>query len=292
MTKYCGRNFSVTELNLIRQLIADHPELLRNAISREVCRILQWYKPDGGLKDMSCRVALLRMQTDGLITLPAPSRAKAPLRRVESTSATDPRDPILQPVHQLGPLLLQKVVGSQSHLWNEYIERYHYLGYTPLPGAQIRYFVMIGQEIVALLGFGAAAWQAAPRDEYIGWSDSQRKRNLPLVVNNARFLVLPWVQVKNLASKILSMAVKQVPKDWLKQYAIKPVLMETFVEVDRFEGTCYKAANWAYVGMTKGRGKLGPSGVQSVPIKDILVYPMDISFRKKLSTEQPSNTSN
>ncbi len=290
MTKYCGRIFSVAEMTKIRELIVGHPEFHRQALSKEVCRLLQWYKPDGGLKDMSCRVAMLRMHADGLIVLPAPRWAKPSVRHVESTSATDPRDPILQPVHQLGPLLLQKVVGSQSRLWNEYIERYHYLGYTPLPGAQIRYFVMIGQEIVALLGFGAAAWQAAPRDNYIGWSNSQRKRNLPLVVNNARFLVLPWVQAKNLASKILSMAVKQVPKDWQKQYAIKPVLMETFVEIDRFEGTCYKAANWVNVGMTKGRGKLGPSGIQSVPIKGILVYPMDINFKKILNTELPSNT--
>ena len=284
MTKYCGRNFSATEMDQIRQLIADHPERHRKALSQDVCRILQWLKPDGGLKDMSCRVAMLRMHADGRITLPLPRRVKAPVRRVESTSATDPHDPILNPVQHLGPLLLRKVEGApQSRLWNEYVERYHYLGYTPLPGAQIRYFVMLGQEVVALLGFGAAAWQVAPRDNYIGWTEAQRKCHLPLVVNNARFLILPWVQVKNLASKVLGMAVKQVPKDWQERYAIKPVLMETFVEIDRFEGTCYKAANWVCVGMTQGRGKLGPSGKQSVPIKDILVYPMDINFKKYLT---------
>lgn len=292
MTKYCGRNFSTTEMHLIRQLIADHPEYHRVALSQHVCRMLQWYKPDGGLKEMSCRVAMLRMHTDGLIVLPPPRRAKFPLRRIEFTSATDPHDPILQPVHRLGPLVLRKVDRSQSRLWNEYIERYHYLGYTPLPGAQLRYFVMLDQQIVALLGFGAAAWQVAPRDNYIGWTDALRKCHLPLVVNNARFLILPWIKVKNLASKILSMAVKQVPKDWQEQYAIKPVLMETFVETDRFEGTCYKAANWIRVGMTKGRGKLGPSGKQSVPIKDILVYPMSIDFKKILTTEPDLRTSN
>jgi len=284
MTTYCGRDFSVEEMHLIRGLIADHPEDHRAALSRQVCRMLQWYKADGGLKEMSCRVAMLRMHADELIELPPARKAKPALRSIEFTAATDPHHPIVQPVHHLGPLVLRKVERSQSRLWNEYIQRYHYLGYTPLPGAQLRYFVMLEQQVVALLGFGAAAWQAAPRDNYIGWTHALRQRNLPLVVNNARFLILPWIQVKNLASKILGMAVKQVPQDWQEQYAIKPVLMETFVETDRFTGTCYKAANWAHVGLTKGRGKLGPSGMQSVPIKDILLYPLNRDFKKILTT--------
>jgi hypothetical protein len=269
---------------LIRHLIADHPEYHRAALSQHVCRMLEWYKADGGLKEMSCRVAMLRMHADDLIELPPARRAKSPLRSMEFTTETDPLHPIMQPVHQLGPLVLCKVERSQSRLWNEYIQRYHYLGYTPLPGAQLRYFVMLDQQVVALLGFGAAAWQAAPRDNYVGWTHDLRQRRLPLVVNNARFLILPWIQVKNMASKILGMAVKQVPQDWQEQYAIKPVLMETFVETDRFAGTCYKAANWIHVGQTKGRGKLGPSGKQSVPIKDILLYPLSRDFKKILST--------
>ncbi|MCG2741303.1 MAG: DUF4338 domain-containing protein [Syntrophaceae bacterium] len=284
MNCYCGRDFSATEITRIRQLMADHPACHRAELSRQVCRMLQWYKADGGLKEMSCRVAMLRMHADGLIHLPPPRRAKATLRTISFTKATNPRNPILQPVHRLGPLLLRKVERSASLLWNEYIGRYHYLGYTPLPGAQLRYFVMLDLQIIALLGFGAAAWQAAPRDHYIGWTHSLRKRHLPLVVNNARFLILPWVQVNNLASKILSLAAKQVPEDWQKQYEITPVLMETFVETGRFAGTCYKAANWVHVGKTKGRGKLGPSGKQSVPIKDLWLYPLDRNFRKILTT--------
>jgi hypothetical protein len=284
MTVYCGRGFSATEMARIVQLMADNPEYHRADLSREVCRILQWYKADGGLKEMSCRVAMLRMHADGLIQLPAPRRTKPALRPFCSTSATDPQESILHPVHHLGPLSLRLVGRNESSLWNEYIGRYHYLGYTPLPGAQLRYFVLLDQQVIALLGFGAAAWQAAPRDEYIGWTHSLRKRHLPLVVNNARFLILPWVQVKNLASKILAMAVKQLPNDWQKQYQITPVLMETFVETDRFAGTCYKAANWISVGSTKGRGKLGPSGKQSVPIKDLLLYPLHKDFRRLLTS--------
>jgi len=284
MTNYCGRNFSDTEIELIMQMMADHPEYHRADLSRRICRMLPWYKADGGLKEMSCRVTMLRMHADGLIHLPPPRRTKAALRTISFTQETDPKSPVLKPVHSLGPILLRKIERTESRLWNEYIERYHYLGYTPLPGAQLRYFVLHDQEIIALLGFGAAAWQAAPRDNYIGWSHTLRKRHLPSIVNNARFLILPWVQVKNLASKILSMAVKQIQEDWQKQYQIKPVLMETFVETNRFAGTCYKAANWVHVGTTKGRGKLGPMNVQSVPFKDILLYPLDRNFRKILST--------
>ena len=284
MTVYCGRDFSTTEIARIVQLIADNPEYHRANLSREVCRILQWYKADGGLKEMSCRVAMLRMHADGLIELPTPRRTKPALLPFCSTSATDPKEPILHPVHNLGALSLHLIGRNNSSLWNEYIGRYHYLGYTPLPGAQLRYFVLLDQQVIALLGFGAAAWQAAPRDDYIGWTHSLRKRHLPLVVNNARFLILPWVQVKNLASKILAMAVKQLPIDWQNQYQITPVLMETFVETNRFAGTCYKAANWIHVGTTKGRGKLGPSGKQSVPIKDLLLYPLQKDFRRILTT--------
>ncbi len=170
-------------------------------------------------------------------------------------------------------------------MWlNEYIHRYHYLGHKTLPGAQLRYFVTIDQQIVAALGFGASAWQTAPRDQFIGWNDEQRQNNLALVVNNARFLIMPWVQCKNLASKILSMMAHRLCDDWDAQYNIRPVLLETFVDTERFTGTCYKAANWTHVGQTKGRGKLGPSGKQSVPIKDIWLYPLCRQFKHRLTS--------
>jgi len=247
--------------------------------------MLSWYKTDGGLKDMSCRVAMLRMQDDGLIQLPVSLRAK-PSRRSSppETSATEPQSIIQSPVHQLGALQLCLVTSKDSRLWNEYIQRYHYLGYTPLPGAQLRYFVVMENQVVALLGFGASAWQVAPRDAFIGWDHEQRRQGLALIVNNARFLILPWVQSKNLASKILAMIARQLPIDWFNRYSIQPVLMETFVETGRFAGTCYRAANWIHVGQTKGRGKLGPVGVQSVPIKDIFLYPLTRKFKSILKS--------
>ena len=282
MIRYSGREFTTDELEQIRNLIKNNPRFNRSRLSREVCEMFRWLKPDGKLKDMSCRVAMLRMHEDGTIQLPPPTRIKRPLRKITSTPATDPQSPLLSPVHLLRPLRFQMVTKVDSALWNEFIERYHYLGYTPLSSAQLRYFIYAGTQLVALMGFGAAAWQTAPRDQFIGWNHKQRKKNLHLITNNARFLILPWIQSKNLASKILSLTARTIQDDWEEKYNIRPVLLESFVERKRFTGTCYKAANWHLCGKTKGRGKLGPAGRISVPIKDIWLYPLDKKFRGML----------
>ena len=283
MRRYCGREFCAQELALIRALIAEDPSGTRADLSRLTCQRLHWYKADGGLKEMSCRVAMLRMQQDALIELPPP-RCQRPQARIRFTPSTAPQPALEQPVHALAALQLQAVHRQHdSRLWNEYIHRYHYLGYQPLPGAQLRYFVSAGSTRVALLGFGASAWQSAARERFIGWGHESRKRNLHLIVNNARFLILPWVKCQNLASKLLAMAARQVPDDWQARYGYRPVLMETFVEAARFTGACYRAANWTKVGQTKGRGKLGPSGKQSVPVKDLWLYPLQRNFRRVLS---------
>jgi len=283
MKRYCGRVFTEPELDGIRKLIGEDPKRTRADLSRLTCKLLGWYKTDGGLKEMSCRVAMLRMAEDGLITLPPPRRKPPPPQVLSFTAQTDPRPELTQPVHALNPVQLRLVEPEQSRLWNEYIHRYHYLGHKPLPGAQLRYFVTVDQNIIAALGFGAAAWQTAPRDQWIGWSHEQRQRHLPFIVNNARFLIMPWVRSKNLASHILAKVAKRLPVDWLRQYGIRPVLLETFVDTERFSGTCYKAANWTCVGKTKGRGKLGPAGKQSVPIKDIWLLPLCRQFKKQLT---------
>ena len=285
MIRYCGRDFSKQELVVIRQLISENPSATRAVLSRLACQALHWYKVDGGLKEMSCRVAMLRMQDDGLIKLPAARHRHCPANNVQFTSATHPKPKINKPVDALACVQLRIVMGrQQSRLWNEYIHRYHYLGYKPLPGAQSRYFVISGNDIIALLGFGASAWQCAPRDKYIGWTHDQRKKKLQYIVNNARFLILPWVKCKNLASKILSLTSHRLSGDWQGHYGYQPVLLETFVERDRFAGTCYKAANWVLVGQTKGRGKLGPAGKISVPIKDLWLYPLERNFRHILTS--------
>ena len=284
--RYCGREFTQSELDGIKLLISDNPDSSRARLSRLVCEQLGWLRPDGRLKDMSCRVAMLRMSDDGLIQLPAPRNGNnngRPYRR--RTPQADPEFlfPVDAPVGTLEDLEVRQVADrEESHLWNEYIDRYHYLGYQPLPGAQLRYFARADGRVLALLGFGAAAWKTAPRDRFIGWSAEQRERRLHLVTNNARFLILPWVRSQNLASRLLSMATRRLADDWEEQYGYRPVLVETFVESPRFRGTCYKAANWIHVGETRGRGKLDVENKAQLPVKSIWVFPLVRNFRRRL----------
>jgi len=283
--RYCGRDFSPAELSAIAELMRSEPKLNRAQLSRRVCEMLNWRTSDGTLKDMSCRVAMLRMQADGLIELPA-SRIRQRRRRAQApaTSRSDPQSPLTQPVHELPTLRLEIVQAASPHaqLWNEYMARYHELGYTPLSGSQMRYAVFAGERWVALLSFGASAWRLASRDAFIGWSDTQRSANLQRVVNNARFLILPWVMSKGLASKTLAIVARRLPADWQQRYGYRPVLLETFVQTDRHKGTCYRAANWIHVGQTVGRGKKALTHQQTLPIKDVWLYPLRRDYAEHL----------
>lgn len=191
--RYCGRNFTGEEISWIRDLIAREPQANRARLSELVSGGLAWLRPDGRLKKMSCRLAMLRMQRDGLISLPPPRNRNGNGRICpELTTASEPREPVTCPAGSLGKLVFQRVEKPQdSRLWNELIERYHYIGYKPLSGDQIRYLVIGGGNLLSALGFGSAAWKIAPRDSLIGWSLEERRRNLHLVVNNARFLIFP-----------------------------------------------------------------------------------------------------
>ena len=281
--RYSGRVFGPPEIERVREIIRAHPQASRQQLSYRVCEVFDWRKLDGSLKDMSCRVALLRMHREGLIELPAPRHKVNPCRSFSRRTPQAEPEPLLKAVvHELAGLHLELVERAGSALWNEYIDRYHYLGYQPLPGAQLRYFAYAGERLVGLMGFGAAPWKSGPRDEWIGWSRTQRHRNLGGVINNARFLILPWVRVSSLASKLLAMATRALPAHWEGRYGYRPVLLETFVEAERFAGTCYRAANWTCVGQTQGRGKLGDHRLGQVPIKTVWVYPLAKDFRVRL----------
>jgi hypothetical protein len=197
---------------------------------------------------------------------------------------TDPRASIQGSVEAF-ELTLTLVERGTSGIWNEYIDRYHYLGYKTLGGEQLRYFVRHGDELVGLVGFGASAWKVGARESFIGWSSGQKEKNLYRVVNNARFLILPWVQIKNGASKILSMVERRLPVDWEARYGYRPVLLETYVQKDKFRGTCYKAANWIHVGDTQGRGRGDRHHNVKVPIKGIWLKPLCQDFRKILCSD-------
>jgi len=279
--RYCGRDFTKDEIFWIR----DHLSIKginRYSLSKRFCEEFNWRKADGGLKDMSCRVAHLRMEKDGLIKLPPPRNPGGKTYKgVPRTLFTLPQPEITNPAGSFN-LTLELVSRGTSSLWNEFIDKYHYLGYTALPGAQLRYFIKAGENILALLGFGAAAWAMECRDRYLGWDNSTRKKNLHLIANNARFLILPWVKSKNLASRILSKVSKRLVSDWEEVYKYRPVLLETCVEKNRFLGTSYKASNWIYAGDTKGRGKLDRHKEYKVPVKSVWLYPLCRNYREYL----------
>lgn len=283
MYRYCGKIWSTEELRQVRDLIASRPEANRADLSRLVCEALHWYRPNGKVKEMSCRVAMLRMRRDGLIELPAPTSHRPGQYKIVETPDGDPKPDIVCNLREFRDLTVQIVTrGPKLRRWNEFVGRYHYLGYKMLPGSQIRYFIMDGERVLGAMGFGAAAWKAAPRDNFIGWTHEERERGLNLIVGQSRFLILPWVHCKNLASKTLAMVTKRLPSDWEELYGFKPVLLETFVDITRFRGTCYKASNWINVGNTQGRGKLDRYSEFSQSVKSIWCFPLTRDFRQRL----------
>ncbi|MCP4872854.1 MAG: DUF4338 domain-containing protein, partial [Proteobacteria bacterium] len=249
---------------------------------------LEWTNALGQPKLMSCRVGLLRLHRSGLIELPAPTGSNGNGRPLKHEPKEWPEAvPLDGSVGRLCGLRLSPVTDKQtSRLWNGLIDRYHYLGYTPLPGAQVRYLIEYDQGLLGALGFGAAAWKVAARDRWIGWEAAVREAHLGRVLNNARFLLLPWVRVKNLASKVLALSARQVADDFAARYGERPVLLETFVEIPRFRATCYRAANWRYLGDTTGRGKGERTHRAVLPRKGVYVYPLRADFRRELGVAQ------
>lgn len=279
--------FSNTDLKKVRTILQANPLVNRQNLSRMICQEFQWIAPNGRLKEMSCKVAMLKLHRNGLIELPAPRRTSNNGYAVKISSLSDPGFSLHKSIQEIGAIEIKPVATKmESRLWNELIERYHYLGHKPLPGAQIRYLLYCREGLLGAIGFSAAAWKTAPRDTWIGWNRERREKNLQLVVNNSRYLIVPWVRVKHVASKILSLCARRIRADWKARYAYEPVLLETFVEKDRFKGTCYKAANWVYVGSTQGRGKKDVHHEHREPIKDIWMYPLQTDFRQTLQGGQ------
>ena len=281
--RYCGRDFTEDDLELIRSLAVELPT--RTAIAEAACLALGWLRHDGRTAAMSARVALLRMARDGLVVLPPPRNGNgngAISARMEPISEL----PIGVPttLSELGPIELVRVdTKAASIRWRTLIATHHYLGYTPFAGAQLRYLVESLYGTLGALGFAASAWACAPRDGHIGWDTATRKARLHLVVGNARFLILPNVTVPNLASHILGSGSRRLAADWQCVYGYQPVLLETFVETGRFTGASYRAANWLHVGQTKGRGKLDRYNEHALPVKDVYLYPLQRNYRRVLT---------
>jgi len=284
---FCGRTFSAADLTLIREVAADCGPLGLTEIARTVCELLDWTRPSGRLKTHECRQWLARLHDRGLVSLP-PLRPTGPQgpRRIAWTTASDPPPPIRGRVRDVTPLRFTVVTTADDRaLWTQLIDRYHYLRFRVPVGAQLRYLVHAGpapSPIVACLLWTSAAWKIAVRDRWIGWTDPQRAVHLPSVVNNGRFLILPWVQVPHVASAILARAVRHVPDDWEAAYGTRPLLLETLVDAQRFAGTCYRAANWQLLGDTQGRGRMDRHhAAHGAAPKRVFVYPLvdDVQHR-------------
>jgi len=289
LEKFCGQTVDAEQLSEIVEIIETFPKLSRTELSNTVCELFSWKRPTGKLKSVECRQFLERLDEKGTIKLPACRKqyTNKGAAKVQRTGKADIQPTISTKLKRLSPILLTRVDNQeQRQLWYEYVDRYHYLGYQLPFGAQLRYFIKSGatSDILGCFQFSSPAWKMAPRDRWIGWVDDQRKANLQKIINNSRFLILPWVEVKNLASRALSLTVKSVPDDWQGCYGYRPVLMETLVDRKRFKGTCYRAANWIHVGKTTGRGRMDRDhSRQGAAVKEIYVYPLSSRFRQELA---------
>lgn len=284
-----GRYFTGQELLELQETIRLFPRLSRKELAKTICENLAWLTPTGQYKTNSCQQLLEKLERQGLISLPAKREDKIRDNREQISFGVRTEFGLLLEgcVIDYGPIALEPVrEQADLRLWNEYVHRYHTLGYKRPFGAHQRYFIVSGdgQKLGCLL-FAAAAWALAARDEWIGWAEVDRSLRLNLIVNNTRFLLFPWVRVKNLASKALSLAAKSLPNDWQERYGYSPVLLETFVDPAKYRGTCYKAANWIYVGQTAGRGRTERYNKRPFTRKHIYVYPLHRDFRTILRGE-------
>lgn len=295
---FSGRTFSPEELELIQQVSRDFGSLGRTEISRTLCELLDWRRASGRLKNHECRRLLERLEGLGWLRLPELRRLGGRgARRIELSSHSEPKAEVIGSAGEFEPLQLEVVEGREElRRWRELLERYHYLGYRVPVGAQLCYWVRsarLSDPVLACLLWSSAAWSIAVRERWIGWSEQQRRANLQLIVNNARFLILPWVRVRGLASKILSRCAQRLPLDWERRYGYRPLLLETLVDPSRFRATCYRAANWIWVGSTTGRGRMDRHHrLAGHAVKDLYVYPLCRHVQPRLRTAKPPAFSN
>ncbi len=275
------RSFTPEEISLIEEVVRSFPGLSHQELANTICELLDWHRPNGGLKTWESRDLLRALERSGLVRLPPArpcGRPRGSRTSIPSTGRAEPQPKIVGTVSDVGPVGLRLVERPEDRqLWRELIERYHPEGHRVPFGAHLRYLIEIAKPqatIVGALQLSSPAWRLAPRDRWIGWSDPERRRNLQRIVNHSRFLIVPWVEVKNLASSVLAKVAREVPLAWKRAYNIEPVLFETFVEPDH-AGTCYRAANWIALGQTTGRGRQDRDHRKEglVP-KQVFVYPL------------------
>jgi hypothetical protein len=279
------RTITNTDIVQIQATVNEHWTQGRKHISKILCRQWKWFQPNGRLKDMACRELLLTLNRKGLITLPPRLSSASNEKRNRTIPVVNiDQSPLQDTLANLGFVDLKPVRNTKLEpLYNSLIHQHHYLGYRQIVGNHLKYIAFIDDRPVACLGWGSAAWKIKSRDDFVGWNPKTRRDNLHFIANNTRFLILPWVSVKCLASKLLALNARRICADWLNTYNYPLYLLETFVGKDRFKGTCYKAANWLCTGQTKGTAKRGHDHLFHGNIKDVYLYPLRKDFREKLT---------
>jgi len=280
--RFCGRKVLPRSLALIREVVETYPALSRMELARTICEFLGWRRASGGLKARECWEFLDRLEERGFLQLPAKRPASKPVgtrTRVPVTANGDPREGLVGNVVEFGPVLLEAVMTEEHRLlFRELVGRHHYLGHAVPFGAHLRYLAYASRPervVVGCVQFSSPAWRMAVRDRFITWDDATRRRNLQRVVNNSRFLILPWVRIQNLASTVLSLATRRLGSDWSERYGVEPLLAETLVDPKRYTGHCYLASNWMMLGETAGRGRMDREHArEGAAPKRVFVYPL------------------
>lgn len=285
-TTFSGRRFTRRQLAQVQETVKQFPQLSRAELARTVCEHLDWKTPNGKAKVESCLVMLEKLEAQGVLSLPARVVRAARQRRVLDKAAVEA--PIEEELAALMPIRLEAVgsSGPDRERWKAYLETFHYLGYRQPVGPHRGYLLVSEprqRPLGCLLFSASAAWALAPRDRWIGWDAAHRKKLLPLVLSQDRFLIFPWVHVPHLASHALSIATGQIGDDWVQAFGYRPVVVETFVDPTLFSGTCYRAANWQFLGHTQGRGRLAPDHQSRISKKEIFVYPLQQDWQQQLT---------
>ena len=285
---FCGREFTAEEVSLIQEVVETCAGISRLELAHTVCELLEWKRPGGGLKARECRDLLERLESEGVLTLPEKKScgSSKPRKLIAPAEEGQVHCQLTGSVEEFAPLDVELVENRQQRqLFRELLSRYHYLGYAMPYGARLQYLVYVSRprrEVVGCVQFSSPAWRMKVRDQWIGWDDASRKLRLQHIVNNSRLLVV--ARIRNLASMVLSRALKRLRADWMRQYGVDPWLLETLVDRQRFYGGCYRAANWTVLGETSGRGRMDRANKRhGVQVKTILVYPLVKNARRRLT---------
>lgn len=287
---HCGRQFTADELEDVRALVEGFSGLPREELARTLSENLSWFTASGGYKIDACLKLLERLSSLGFLQLPEKFRPGTRQRRaskpVEEYEETSSPSQICGTLRDAGAISLELALDLEDRReWKQRVDRYHYLGYKQPFGCSLAYFVISGQGRLGCVLLAGAAKSMGARDRWIGWTAPQRARNLPWVVNNQRFLIFPWVQIKHLASHVLGQVARRVRQDWFERHGYRPELLETFVDPTRYAGTCYRAAGWLEIGQTTGEGLRRPGCTYSTTPKRIFVLPLTADFRSQLCSE-------